>query len=447
MTNVYSVDEEIRNIYSQKTRDNFEEVQSSYAIGNYRSAVVMLWSVVVCDTLYKLQDAIDLFNDEVAEGIVSEIKDMQKADRRNSAWEEKLLTLVRERTDLLSSGEYENLLSIKQCRHLSAHPVIDSSYDLYKPTMEFTRAHIRNALECLLTKSGFHTKKTVDYMLVEIENHKTLLNSKDKMSSFLKSRYFKKIGTQGKEAVFRSLWKVVFSVLNPRATANREANYNAIWALFEYDEVSCIEAIRKEPQFYSKISPEIENLTCLLRILTTFPNIYIELNDDAKEVIKNAIDTNIQARLLSTFLYEDIDSYYRATVEWLDSKNVEENHEPGQPSPLDKEPLRIEVVHLRILESALKRSDVLIVNKIAAKLYSLSISFSSADRRYAILEPFLTGLNTESITELLNEVEENNQIHSNCRRWVDNEIRSLFNQARAVGVENFQSWPNLGSRL
>lgn len=42
-------------IYFANTRDYFKEVISSYGSGNYRSATVMLYSVVICDILLKLQ--------------------------------------------------------------------------------------------------------------------------------------------------------------------------------------------------------------------------------------------------------------------------------------------------------------------------------------------------------------------------------------------------------
>ena len=42
---------EVDDIYFQKTREYFDEVLSSYANGNYRSAVVMLYSVAICDLL------------------------------------------------------------------------------------------------------------------------------------------------------------------------------------------------------------------------------------------------------------------------------------------------------------------------------------------------------------------------------------------------------------
>ena len=42
-------------IFDARSREYFSEVLSCYTAGNYRSAVVMLWSVVVCDLLFKIQ--------------------------------------------------------------------------------------------------------------------------------------------------------------------------------------------------------------------------------------------------------------------------------------------------------------------------------------------------------------------------------------------------------
>lgn len=39
-------------IVAVKTKEYFNEVLSSYQNGNYRSSIVMLWSVAVCDELY-----------------------------------------------------------------------------------------------------------------------------------------------------------------------------------------------------------------------------------------------------------------------------------------------------------------------------------------------------------------------------------------------------------
>ena len=58
-------------IYSPKTKRYFKEVSSSFHNGNYRSAIVMLYSTVIADLILKLQDLRDTSEDKKAETILS----------------------------------------------------------------------------------------------------------------------------------------------------------------------------------------------------------------------------------------------------------------------------------------------------------------------------------------------------------------------------------------
>jgi hypothetical protein len=69
----FSLDKLSESIHYGKTKEYYREVLSSYNNGNYRSAVVMLWSVAVCDVVYKLQSLIDIYDDASAKKILGEI--------------------------------------------------------------------------------------------------------------------------------------------------------------------------------------------------------------------------------------------------------------------------------------------------------------------------------------------------------------------------------------
>ena len=56
MLDEYSIEQRASQIFDARNREYFSEVLSCDAAGNYRSAVVMLWSVVVCDLLFKIQN-------------------------------------------------------------------------------------------------------------------------------------------------------------------------------------------------------------------------------------------------------------------------------------------------------------------------------------------------------------------------------------------------------
>ena len=58
MLDEYLIELRATQILDMRTEELFSEVLSRYAAGNYRSSVVMLWSVAVCDLLFKLQNPV-----------------------------------------------------------------------------------------------------------------------------------------------------------------------------------------------------------------------------------------------------------------------------------------------------------------------------------------------------------------------------------------------------
>jgi hypothetical protein len=155
----YSIETRSNNIFNSKTGEYFEEVTSSYRAGNYRSSVVMLWSVAVCDLLFKLQYLVDMYGDTIAKTILKELSTIQENNQKSSEWELKLIDLVHQRTDFLEAFEYENLIHLQKQRHLSAHPIINGNKELHRPNKDTVRALIRNTLDGVLVKPPIYTKK------------------------------------------------------------------------------------------------------------------------------------------------------------------------------------------------------------------------------------------------------------------------------------------------
>ena len=100
------------NIYFKQIKDYFREIISSYDNGNYRSAMVMLYSTIVCDLLLKLKELSDVYNDKKAEKILKEINEERKK-KGNSAWEWELIETIRERTELRISFDSYSFLLMK----------------------------------------------------------------------------------------------------------------------------------------------------------------------------------------------------------------------------------------------------------------------------------------------------------------------------------------------
>ena len=89
--NNFSLEETSEKIYFSKTKEYFNEVLSSYHNENYRSAIVMLWSVVICDIIYKLNHLVDIYDDKQAKNILKTIERIQTNNPKSSEWEIKLI--------------------------------------------------------------------------------------------------------------------------------------------------------------------------------------------------------------------------------------------------------------------------------------------------------------------------------------------------------------------
>lgn len=85
--NSFGIEEKIEMIESSSTKNYFKEVYSSYLNGNYRAAVVTLWSVLVCDAVYKTRRLIDLTDDKWAKKEISKIEELQRTNSTSSEWE------------------------------------------------------------------------------------------------------------------------------------------------------------------------------------------------------------------------------------------------------------------------------------------------------------------------------------------------------------------------
>ena len=83
----FSIDLAADRIIEPRTRDYFTEVTRSFSNECYRSSLVMLWTVVVCDLVYKLQTLRDLYGDASAATLLADVEAKRAANPRcRSAW-------------------------------------------------------------------------------------------------------------------------------------------------------------------------------------------------------------------------------------------------------------------------------------------------------------------------------------------------------------------------
>lgn len=312
---IFSLESQKSKIYDRRTRKYFEEVYRSYANDCYRSATVMLWSVVVCDIIFKLQELRDVHNDNVAEKILIEIEILQKNDPYSPKWEKELIKKVFERTQLLDTASNHKILLIQDHRHLSAHPIISDEDTLFEPTQEMIRSDIRNSIEVMLSKPPFMSQAILSTFVADLEKVKDLFPSDIALNKYLESKYLKSINKDVLVKIFKGLWKFSFRSEDAKPIENRDVNIRAMNLLFTKASQLIVESIKSDASYYSNISKNKDAIRSLIEFLSMRKEVYSALDDSAKELIKPILKDHLSYFGIAFFISESSEEHVNRVIE------------------------------------------------------------------------------------------------------------------------------------
>jgi len=389
---------EADDIYFAKTRDYFQEVLSSYASGYFRSAVVMLYSVAICDILFKLQELRDMYNDTVAVSILTEVEKCRNANdnKSKSKWEKELIDRVYKDTELLDLEAYTNLNHLYDYRNFSAHPALNDNYELVTPSRETTIACIKNTLKDILVKPPVFIKKVVDMLTDDLEGKYEIYKDRyETLSKYLNNKYFSKMSNSMKISTFYSLWKICFICMDEKSKQNRSINRAVLISLFETNPSIFTEAIKNEQEKYTVTNKEIPILF-LVGFIAMNTSIYKVLLEDVKLIINNQIKQDKNDSLICWFKYDSYTDYftYITSLGFIQPETSRFNF-------MKK--------HFNKIGETSKFIDYLISN------YKLCDNYESSMQTFEIsIEPLLSEMNREQYIALIEAVDKNKQ---NYERW------------------------------
>lgn len=284
---------EEENIYFPKTREYFKEVISSYSNGNYRSAIVMLYSVVICDMLLKLQELKDMYNDTIASNLLDFYEKNAKKLKSGSksAWEKDFVEKIHNETELLDFEAYTHLNHLYDDRNFCAHPALDREFELISPNKETTLSHIKNALNDILTKSPLFLKNVVETLTEDLDNKREIFKgNNDDLKVYLENRYFSKMLDPMRTKVFKAFWKFVFLLPDDE---NCERNRNINRHVLEYLVKGSNEDFFKPLKNKDIVLDIDSNIKCTIQLaifLANCPQMVEYLNDTVKLQLKTAYE-------------------------------------------------------------------------------------------------------------------------------------------------------------
>jgi len=392
----FSIDIQSEKIYSPKTKDYFKEVVTSYYSESYRSAVVMLYSIVIADLVYKVEVLNELYEDEKATEILNSISELQHQNPNSPDWEAKLVELIYNKTNLLEPSDNLHLLTLQKHRHLCAHPVLNDHFDLYRPNKETVRAHIRNMLEGILTKPPFLSRKVINDILGDLSKIKRMIYSDEDLKKHLNTKFLEKVNAKVLNQIFRSLWKITFKTVNLDCDENRDINFRALMIVLTDNYDPLLEVISDEKDFYSDIHEQ--NIGLLIRLSNKFPSIFTNLNNNIQILTRSTVRSNADLDTFAVFLSENIAQH----IEKVLAINWESSYENFYITTQSI---------IEVFSTALNEGKRDLAFEFLVEMFGRSGSYDTADYRFNhLIAPNIEGFNNKELKQIVKEINNNSQI-------------------------------------
>lgn len=389
-------------IIDKRTRTYMKEVISSYNNECYRSANVLLYSVVICDLLYKLEELKEIYNDKNAKRILEEINKTRKSSDKTE-WEKVLVDRLYNETELIDDLTYSHIERLKKERNFCAHPSMSDDYSLVFPSKEITIANITDMIDDVFSKPAFLISKVTDLLLDDISEKKNIYNNDYKMfKQYLCDKYYNKMNVNMKLSLYKSLWKICFVLMDEDCVDNREINFLALRALSEL----CIKEVIDSFSNDDKLDFTENDVCCYMffNYLSYFPEIYKILKDDVKFRIEKRKESDNKYKLLSWFIENDLKNHLKMLI----------NSDVGA---LYRGPIN------RLYNESLDHGYINLFYDFCICSYERSNCFDMADDRFHyLIEPYLNQFDDIRIKSLLKTINSNDQIYGRREAYQTNTI-------------------------
>lgn len=282
------LDELILKCRDEKAKSYIKEAVSCYKSGAFRSAIVSTWIAVSFDIIDKLKD-LSLAGDKEAEQQLDEFEKARKAGdiAKSLKFERDILAISRDKLELISHIEFIDLDRLQQDRNRCAHPSMTTDGEIFNPSAELARVHIRSAVEYLLQYPPAQGKYALDALLKEVDSEYFPNNLEKAVTALKNSPLVKPRASLVRNFTIILLKKLINEASDYKETLRISTVLNAVGLMHKevYDATlddklsSLIKAI------------DDKNLHRALPILQRLSESWEFLNDDVKQKLELYVES------------------------------------------------------------------------------------------------------------------------------------------------------------
>ena len=166
-----SLEELVLKVRDATARGYISEAVAVYNARAFRAAIITTWTAVVYDILAKLRE-LELTGDAEAKSVLDRIDRYQATgDVPNLLkFEREVLNTAKDRFQLLSPSEADDLERLRDDRNRCAHPTLVSREEVYQPAPELARYHLNSAVHHLLQHPPVQGKAALDRLTREVQS-------------------------------------------------------------------------------------------------------------------------------------------------------------------------------------------------------------------------------------------------------------------------------------
>lgn len=412
---------DINQIENLEIRSYFSEVISCYENHNYRAAILVLYTVILYDLTYKLEELRDEYEDSNAKQLLEEVHKKINSSGDKSSWENLLLDKLYESTDfeIVDDNLWSTIQAVKLKRNLSAHPSFDKEQQIYQPTRELTLGFIKEIYETLLTKSAHFMSRGLERVFESFEQKRSHFNIRNFYEdsednnyeyNYFYNRFYSRMSMPLKKKFFKNVWALTFEK-NNKELENNFLNLFVIIKVLEQDEQLFKDIIGdklKSDKIKDIIDLDIP-INKFILFLNFYPDYYQHLHLDVQEKIGKK--------------FKEINHYLYI---WYTKENISEYIEMIMADDNIKDLDRISSDQIKLFNFICKEKGTIeVFNKFSLKILKKYVSdwlgFNDADRIMKnFILPYLNDFKEEDYFEYAQIRKSNNQIYGRDRDSEDN---------------------------
>lgn len=171
MSGLVQLEELVLRCRDVQARRYIAEAVACYNAGAYRACIVTTWIAVVFDIIGKLRE-LDMTGDAEAKAVLERFASHQENRDIDSIlrFERGVLDVAKDGFELLSPLEYDDLKRLQEDRNRCAHPSMASEEDVYSPSAELARLHLRSAVSHLMARPPVQGKAAMERVLRDVRS-------------------------------------------------------------------------------------------------------------------------------------------------------------------------------------------------------------------------------------------------------------------------------------